>query len=289
MRRVCLVSLAAFLLLLSVGCAPGEPGAFEAGREIAVVSREDGSGTRGVFVELFGLEYKAEGIRKDITTREAIVTNNTGVMLTRIADDRYAIGYLSLGSLSPLVKAVDIAGVAPTAENVKNGTYMATRTFYLATKGEQSSSAQDFLTFIASADGQSVVSESYIAVSDDAPPYRGSNPGGRIVLAGSSSVSPVVEKLREAYLLRNPDAQIEIQMSDSSTGMKAVADGICDIGMSSRVLKESESQVMTAMPIALDGIVVVVNPQNPVNSLTVKQVRDVFSGNITKWGDLRHE
>ncbi len=261
---------------------------FDVSREIHVISREEGSGTRGAFVELFGIQQKdSSGNEIDYTTEEARIVNNTAVMMTSVAGDKYSIGYISLGSLNDTVKALKIDGVEPTADNVKSGEYKIARPFIIATKGEISKVVQDFVEFIMSSDGQKVVEENgYIPVSDN-PAYSGDNPSGKIVIAGSSSVYPIMEKLKEAYLAINSNAQIEVQQSDSTTGINSVIDGICDIGMASRELKESELDVgLTPITIAMDGIVVIVNKQNPVDGMTSKQVRDIFTGEITQWSEV---
>ena len=270
------------------GSQDGTP-AFDTAKAISVVSREDGSGTRGAFIELFGIEVKGDdGSKKDTTTKEAVIAKQTDVMMQNIASDKYAIGYISLGSLSDMVKAVKIDGVEATAANVKNGSYLVARPFNIATKGQPAGLAGDFIDFILSADGQAVVGASYIAIADGAPAYAGEKPAGKIVVAGSSSVTPVMEKLKEAYLKVNPGAVIEIQQSDSSAGMTGAMDGTCDIGMASRELKDSELAQLTATQIALDGIAVIVNNGNPVAGLSSAQVKSIFTGEAVKWSDV-HE
>ena len=265
----------------------GNTPAFNHGKDIVVVSREDGSGTRGAFIELFGIEQKNDdGTKKDLTTKEAIIAKQTDVMMTNIASNPYAIGYISLGSLNDTVKALQIEGVIPTAENVKSGTYPIARPFNIATGSDVSPLAEDFMGFILSADGQAVVANSYIPVVDDAPAYAGSKPAGKIVVAGSSSVMPIMEKLKEAYLLLNPNAAIEIQMSDSSAGITGAIDGTCDIGMASRALKDSELEQLTSTQIALDGIAVIVNRDNPTESLSKAQARAIFIGETLTWGEI---
>lgn len=255
---------------------------------ISVVSREDGSGTRGAFIELFGVEEKdADGNKVDNTTIDANITNNTAVMMSTVAGDPYAIGYISLGSLNDTVKAVKIDGAEATAENIKAGEYKISRPFNIATNGEVSEAAQDFINFILSEEGQTVVSENnYIAI-DDVQDYETTQAEGKVVVAGSSSVTPVMEKLKEAYAEVNPNAEIEIQQSDSTTGMTSTIDGICDIGMASRELKDSEKEAgLTATVIALDGIAVIVNNENPVEDLTADQVKSIYVGETTVWGDV---
>ncbi len=270
------------------GSQDGTP-AFDTAKAISVVSREDGSGTRGAFIELFGIEVKGDdGSKKDTTTKEAVIAKQTDVMMQNIASDKYAIGYISLGSLSDMVKAVKIDGVEATAANVKNDSYPVARPFNIATKGQPAGLAGDFIDFILSADGQAVVGASYIAIADGAPAYAGEKPAGKIVVAGSSSVTPVMEKLKEAYLKVNPGAVIEIQQSDSSAGMTGAMDGTCDIGMASRELKDSELAQLTATQIALDGIAVIVNNGNPVAGLSSAQVKSIFTGEAVKWSDV-HE
>lgn len=270
-----------------VGCS-NDAAEFDTSKTISVVSREDGSGTRGAFIELFGIEVKGDnGSKKDMTTKEAVIAKQTDVMMTNIAGDKYAIGYISLGSLNETVKALQIDGVDASAENVQNGTYPVARPFNIATKGEPTGLAQDFIGFILSADGQAVVANSYIAVDENAPAYAGSKPAGKIVVAGSSSVTPVMEKLKEAYAEINPDAAIEIQLSDSSAGMTGAIDGTCDIGMASRALKDSELEQLTATQIALDGITVIINNENPASGLTKEQIRSIFTGELTKWSEIQ--
>lgn len=262
---------------------------FDTSKSISVNSREDGSGTRGAFIELFGVEEKdANGNKIDNTTLEANITNSTSVMMTSVAGDPYAIGYVSLGSLNDSVKAVKIDGAEATTENVSNGSYKVSRPFNIATKGDVSEVAQDFIDFIMSADGQAIVEENHYIKVAGAEAYAGSAPEGKIVVAGSSSVSPVMEKLKEAYLAVNPNADIEIQTSDSTTGMTSAIDGICDIGMASRELKDSETEAgLTSTVIALDGIAVIVNNENPIDELTSEQVKSIFVGDTTSWADVQ--
>ena len=292
--------LASFLLLLvfavSVLTACGAPAAtdasdagvaFDTSKEIVVVSREEGSGTRGAFIELFGIEVKNDdGSKTDMTTKEAIITNQTNVMMTTVAGNEYAIGYVSLGSLNDTVKALQIDGVTPSAENVKNGSYAIARPFNIVTGDSVSELAQDFMDFILSAEGQAVVATGYIAVDDGAAPYAGSKPAGKIVVAGSSSVTPIMEKLKEAYIAVNPDATIEIQQSDSSAGINGAIDGTCDIGMASRDLKDSELESLACTQIALDGIAVIANNSNPLVGLTKEQVRAIFTGELLVWSEV---
>lgn len=258
---------------------------FDTNAEITVVSREDGSGTRGAFIELFGVEEKDENDEKiDNTTEEAVIANSTAVMMTTVAGDDYAIGYASLGSLDDSIKALKVDGVEPSVDTVKDGSYKIARPFNIATKDKVSETAQDFINFIMSADGQAIVEENgYIAVSEGE--FTSSHAEGKIVVAGSSSVTPVMEKLKEAYLAVNDKAEIEIQESDSTTGMTAAMEGTCDIGMASRELKDSESE-LTATAIAMDGIAVIVNNNNTLDDITSDQVKNIFVGDVTSWSEL---
>ena len=269
--------------------ASAATGDFDNSEYINVVSREDGSGTRGAFIELFGVEEKNDaGEKIDNTTDEAIITNSTDVMLTTVSGDEYSIGYVSLGSLNDSVKAVSIDGAEATVDNIKSGDYTIARPFNIATKGTPSDVAQDFINFIMSADGQAVISDNkYIPVDDGAAAFESNGASGKVVVAGSSSVTPVMEKLKEAYVAVNSGAEIEIQESDSTTGMTAAMDGTCDIGMASRELKDSETEGgLTATVIAMDGIAVIVNKDNDVDELTSDQVKAVYTGETTTWEDL---
>ena len=289
---VVIMALAAF-----TGCSndEGEGGgdaAFDGAKEIGVLTREDGSGTRSAFIELFGIEEEDEnGETVDKTVETAVTTNSTSVMMTTVAGDPYSIGYISLGSLNDTVKALQIDGVDATAENVENETYPVSRPFNIAYKeGELSATAQDFVDFIMSADGQAVIEEEgYIPVSD-AEAYAGTPEAGEVVLHGSSSVTPVMEKLAEAYMAINSDVTVTVQQSDSSTGMTDAIEGTCDIGMASRAVKDEElSQGLTATTIAMDGIAVIVNVECPVTNLTSEQVKDIFTGATTVWEEVMGE
>lgn len=277
-----------FAVMLALTLCASSASALAASGTITVVSREDGSGTRGAFVELMGVEVKAEdGSKTDMTTEEAVIANSTDVVMQNVASDPNAIGYISLGSLNETVKAVSVDGVAPSVETVADGSYKVARPFYIATKGEPGELAADFIAFILSAEGQAVVGESYIKVDDAAPAFEGALPEGKLVIAGSSSVTPVMEKLVEAYLALNDKATIEIQMSDSTAGMTGAIDGTCDIGMASRELKESEAAELNGTVIAMDGIAVVVNNDSDVQNLTSEQVRAIYTGEIEDWADVQ--
>ena len=268
--------------------ASAATGDFDNSEYINVVSREDGSGTRGAFIELFGVEEKNDaGEKIDNTTDEAIITNSTDVMLTTVSGDEYSIGYVSLGSLNDSVKAVSIDGAEATVDNIKSGDYTIARPFNIATKGTPSDVAQDFINFIMSADGQAVISDNkYIPVDDGAAAFESNGASGKVVVAGSSSVTPVMEKLKEAYVAVNSGAEIEIQESDSTTGMTAAMDGTCDIGMASRELKDSETEGgLTATVIAMDGIAVIVNKDNAVEDITMDEIKAIYTGSKTTWSD----
>ncbi len=261
---------------------------FNSKKPITVLSREDGSGTRGAFIELFGIEKKdANGKKVDYTTDEAAITNSTAVMLTSVAGDNYAIGYVSLGSLNNSVKAVKIDGAVATVSNINNGSYKISRPFNIAVKEVLTPVAQDFVNFILSDKGQKVIAANkYIQVA--AKSYISSKASGKIVVSGSSSVSPVMEKLIEAYKSENPNAKIELQTSDSTTGVTNAINGTCDIGMASRSLKDSEkSKGVQEVTIAIDGIAVIVNKSNPTENLSKAQVEQIFTGKTLKWNEVK--
>ena len=262
---------------------------FNSKKSISVLSREDGSGTRGAFIELFGIEKKdANGKKIDYTTDEAAITNSTAVMLTSVAGDNYAIGYVSLGSLNDSVKAVKIDGADATVANINNGSYKISRPFNIAVKEGLSPVAQDFVNFIVSDDGQKIIAANKYIKIQNTKPYSSNKASGKVVVAGSSSVSPVMEKLIEAYKGVNPNAKIELQTSDSTTGVTNAINGTCDIGMASRALKDSEkAKGVQEITIAIDGIAVIVNKLNPVADMTKTQVEQIFTGNITKWSAVK--
>lgn len=278
------VLCAAAALCLTAGAAMAE---FDADKAIDVIAREDGSGTRGAFVELTGVEQKVDGKKVDMTTEDAQITNNTAVMMTTVAGDEYAIGYISLGSLNETVKAVKVEGAEATAQNVADGIYTLARPFNIAWKEDALSDAgRDFIAYIMSAEGQAIVNENGYVGSADAPAYEAKDVSGKVVVAGSSSVSPVMEKLAEAYKAVNANVDIEIQTSDSTTGMTGAMEGSCEIGMASRELKEAEATALTHEAIAMDGIAVIVNNSNPVEELTVEQIAAIYTGEATVWSEL---
>ena len=260
---------------------------FDTSKDISVVSREDGSGTRGAFIELTGVEEKdADGNKVDNTTLDASITNSTSVMMTTVAGDDYAIGYASLGSLNDTVKAVKVGGVEATADNINAGTYTLARPFNIVTGDSVSEVAQDFINYIMSEDGQKIISDNGYIEVENTGSFTSSKVKGSIVVAGSSSVTPVMEKLKEAYAKVNSNASIEIQESDSTTGVNSAIEGTCDIGMASRDLKDEEKGVK-ATAIAKDGIAVIVNNNNTIDDLTVDQIKDIFTGAVTTWADVK--
>ena len=281
-KRIVMVSAIIMAFVAFAGCGR------TANDSITVISREDGSGTRGAFIELFKIEEKdTNGNKVDYTTEDADITNSTSVMMTSVAGNAKAIGYISLGSLNDSVKAVMIDGAEATVKNIKSGAYKVSRPFNIATKGTVSEATQVFIDFILSSEGQAIVEENgYISAGNNGA-FSGSTITGKVVAAGSSSVTPVMEKLKEAYIAVNPNAEIEIQQSDSTTGMNSVIEGICDIGMASRELKDSEIEAgLTPIVMAMDGIAVIVNNENTIGELTSEQVKAIFTGKITHWGEI---
>lgn len=298
-KFIAVLSMAAMIGTLAVGCgksneeSKGEDAKVEAGSDwdssmdITIVSREDGSGTRGAFIELFGVEEKQGDEKVDMTTEEAQITNSTSVMLTTVAGDEYAIGYVSLGSLDDSVKAVKIDGAEATAENIKNDSYKVSRPFNIATKkGLDNEVAKDFINFIMSKEGQEVVAENGYIGDDSAAAFSGSNPSGKAVVGGSSSISPVMEKLIEAYKAVNANAEIELQTTDSTTGMTSAIDGSYDIGMASRELKDEEAAELDSQVIATDGIAVIVNKANTTDELSGDQVKAIYTGEALTWDEV---
>ena len=279
--------LTAGLLTGCGGSSSDTAGADDA--EITVVSREDGSGTRGAFVELFGVQDEDDkGEKTDMTTEDATITSSTEVVMTTVAGNKNAIGYCSLGSLNDTVKAVKIDGVEATVDNINNGKYAISRPFNIATNGTPSEVTQDFINYILSEDGQKIVEENGYIKASDAGAFKSNGAKGKIVVAGSSSVSPVMEKLMEAYKKVNTGADVELQESDSTTGMKNAIAKTCDIGMASRDLKDSETSAgLKAIVIAKDGITVVVNKENSIDNLTKDQVNNIYRGKITTWGEVK--
>lgn len=279
---------AVLLMAAGAGSCCFAAGKWNKKSQINVISREDGSGTRGAFIEIFGIEKKnAEGKKIDYTTEEAAITNSTAVMLSSVAGDKYAIGYVSLGSLNNSVKALKIDGAEASVENINNGSYKISRPFNIAVKDNLSAVATDFVNYILSDEGQNVIAANkYIKVKTSGS-FQTKAPKGKVVVAGSSSVSPVMEKLIEAYKKINPNATLELQTSDSTTGVTNAINGTCDIGMASRSLKSSEKEKgVNEVTIAIDGIAVIVNQENPTVGLTKAQVESIFTGKVEKWNKI---
>lgn len=257
---------------------------------ISVLTREEGSGTRGAFIELLGIEEKnADGKKVDKTIDTAETTNSTSVMITTVQGNKAAIGYISLGSLDKSkVKALKVDGAEATTDNVKSGEYKVSRPFNIATKGDTTGVASDFIKFILSADGQAVVEKNGYISEGNTGAYKASGQKGKITIGGSSSVTPVMEKLKEAYVKVNPDVTIDVQQNDSSSGMKGAIEGIYDIGMASRDVKDSEKEAgLNSIKIALDGIAVIVNKDNTLDSITSEQIKNIYTGSLTKWSEIK--
>ena len=302
-KTVCLLCAAVMSLGLFAGCQSGGDSSasgsssgstnasaadFDANQSINVITRESGSGTRGAFIELFGIEEKdADGNKVDKTTEEASVQSSTNAVLTTVAGDETAIGYISLGSLNDDVKALKIDGAEASVANVKDGTYKVSRPFNIAYKGTPSEQAQDFVNFILSTEGQEVVEEAGFIPLDDTKPFESNNASGKVVISGSSSVTPVMEKLQEADQKINANVTIEIQQTDSTNGMKDAMTGTCDIGMASRELKDSELESLTSTTIATDGIAVIVNKANSFDDLTSDAIKAIFTGEAVNWSDVK--
>lgn len=306
-KFIALLSMVSMMAVAATGCGSSDAAAddtadtqteagaedtgaseWDAANEITIVSREDGSGTRGAFIELFGVEEKIDDEKVDMTTEEAQITNSTSVMMTTVAGNEYAIGYISLGSLDESVKALKIDGAEATAENIKSGDYKVSRPFTIVTKETiDNEVAQDFVNFIMSTEGQAVVEENgYIAV-DGVEAFEGTQPSGKAVVGGSSSVSPVMEKLIEAYKAVNANAEIELQTTDSTTGVTSTLDGSYDIGMASRELKDTEtSEGAQGIVMATDGIAVIVNLGSPVDELSSEQVKGIYTGETLTWDEV---
>ena len=279
---------AVLLMAAGAGSCCFAAGKWNKRSQINVISREDGSGTRGAFIEIFGIEKKNdEGKKIDYTTEEAAITNSTAVMLSSVAGDKYAIGYVSLGSLNNSVKALQIDGAEASVENINNGSYKISRPFNIAVKDNLSAVATDFVNYILSDEGQNVIAANkYIKVKTSGS-FQTKAPKGKVVVAGSSSVSPVMEKLIESYKKINPNATLELQTSDSTTGVTNAINGTCDIGMASRSLKSSEKEKgVNEVTIAIDGIAVIVNQENPTVGLTKVQVESIFTGKVEKWNKI---
>ena len=296
-KFITVVAMTAMVGTLAVGCGKSDSkdngsdkkseSSWDSSNDITILSREDGSGTRGAFIELFGIEEKKDGEKVDMTTDDAQITNSTSVMLTTVAGDDYAIGYVSLGSLNDTVKALKIDGEEATEQNIKDGKYKICRPFNIATKkGADNELAKDFISYIMSKEGQQVISDNGYIGDDSAEAYAGTKPSGKVVVGGSSSVSPVMEKLIEAYKKVNTGAEIELQTTDSTTGMTSAIDGSYDIGMASRELQDDEKDKLDSQAIATDGIAVIVNKNNTTDELSSDQVKDIYTGNAVAWDEV---
>ena len=266
----------------------GESGDLAKLGQIAVISREDGSGTRGAFTEITGLLEKNGDQEVDNTTASATVQNSTNGVMTTVAGNPSAIGYISLGSLNDTVKALTLEGVEATPENILSGDYKLARPFLLVTKGEpkEGSLEADFIKFALSKDGQAIAEQEGYVKNEKAEDYKPGNVSGEITVAGSTSVTPLMEKLVEAYKKVNSGANIQIQSNGSSAGITAAAEGTAQIGMSSRELKDEEKTNVQGIVLAQDGIAVIVNKENPAKDITMEQIKNIFNGSMAAWGDL---
>lgn len=288
-KKILATAAAGLIVMASLaGCgstgSSSSAGGFDTKSNISVITREDGSGTRSAFIELTGVQEEKDGTKTDNTLSTAIVQSSTQAVLTGVAGDPTAIGYISLGSLNDTVKAAKIDGVEPTSETVKDGSYKISRPFNIATKDNLSEAAQNFIDYILSKEGQEIVNKDYVEAVDNAEPFAGAKGKGKVKVGGSTSVSPVMEKLAEAYQKVNKDVTVEVNTSDSSTGMSQAAEGTVDIGMASRELKDSETaKGIKGTVIAKDGIAVIVNKSNTVEDIKLDQLKGIYTGSITTW------
>ena len=296
-KFITVVAMTAMVGTLAVGCGKSDSkdnssdkkseSSWDSSNDITILSREDGSGTRGAFIELFGIEEEKNGEKVDMTTDEAQITNSTSVMMTTVGGDDYSIGYVSLGSLDDSVKALKIDGAEATAENIKAGKYKVSRPFIIAVKKDMKNEvAKDFINYVMSEEGQKIVSDNGYIPVDGAKPYSGKEVSGKVVVGGSSSVSPVMEKLIEGYKAVNSKANVELQTTDSTTGMTSTIDGSYDIGMASRDLKDDEAAKLQNTVIATDGIAVIVNKNNTTDELSADQVKSIYTGDATTWDEV---
>lgn len=256
--------------------------------KITVISREDGSGTRGAFIELTGIEEKdSNGNKTDNTKKDALICKSTDVVLTQVSGDKNAIGYISFGSLNDTVKALKVEGVEPSTATIESGDYKIVRPFNIAVKDGLSDAAQDFENYILSSEGQDIIEKAgYIKIDKSAAAYASNNASGKVVVSGSSSVTPVMEKLAEAYQKANTNVTVDVQQSDSSTGIKYAINGTSDIGMASRDISDDElSQGIKSVTIAQDAIAVIVNKDNAVDDITMDEIKAIYTGSKTTWSD----
>lgn len=288
-KKILATAAAGLIVMASLaGCgstgSSSSAGGFDTKSNISVITREDGSGTRSAFIELTGVQEEKDGTKTDNTLSSAIVQSSTQAVLTGVAGDPTAIGYISLGSLNDTVKAAKIDGVEPTSETVKDGSYKISRPFNIATKDNLSEAAQNFIDYILSKEGQEIVNKDYVEAVDNAEPFAGAKGKGKVKVGGSTSVSPVMEKLAEAYQKVNKDVTVEVNTSDSSTGMSQAAEGTVDIGMASRELKDSETaKGIKGTVIAKDGIAVIVNKSNTVEDIKLDRLKGIYTGSTTTW------
>lgn len=288
-KKILATAAAGLIVMASLaGCgstgSSSSTGGFDTKSNISVITREDGSGTRSAFIELTGVQEEKDGTKTDNTLSTAIVQSSTQAVLTGVAGDPTAIGYISLGSLNDTVKAAKIDGVEPTSETVKDGSYKISRPFNIATKDNLSEAAQNFIDYILSKEGQEIVNKDYVEAVDNAEPFAGAKGKGKVKVGGSTSVSPVMEKLAEAYQKVNKDVTVEVNTSDSSTGMSQAAEGTVDIGMASRELKDSETaKGIKGTVIAKDGIAVIINKSNTVEDIKLDQLKGIYTGSTTTW------
>lgn len=270
--------------------------------QIRPITREMGSGTRSAFVDIFDIKAHRGGKKIDAISQKAEVTNSTGVMILSVSNAKNAIGYISLGSLNERVKALKIDGVAPSVANVGNKSYKIVRPFNVAFKRDSKNALiADFLRFTQSKNAVQIIQKAgYIALPSDnqntlkgtktspQSDYKSQDLQGKLVIAGSSSITPLMEKLQEAYIALNPRAEVEILQSDSTMGINATSENIADIAMVSRELTKGEiARGLVVQVLAMDALVVIVNKNNALENLGADAIRQIFLGQITKWSELK--
>jgi phosphate transport system substrate-binding protein len=262
---------------------------WDASRQVNVIARDPGSGTHAAFIELLGIEVSADGNVTDNTYIGAYIAPSTGGVITTVAGDEFAIGYISMGAMNTSVRALSVDGIAATVENVQNGTYPVFRSFYMAVQPVLSPEAAAFLAFIQSAEGQDVIAgRNYVpAFASPAAFVAPEGLSGTVVAAGSTSMTDITQRLAEAFEAVVPGVSVEVHSSGSGAGITAAIDGIADIGLTSRAIRDGElEQGVISETMAHDGIVVVVNNSSPVTALTSSQIHDIFVRDVTRWNEV---
>lgn len=285
-KIVCFASALLVAAAAFTGC--GGKKAFDGSKNISVVAREDGSGTKSAFMEIIGLKGKAD-------VSGVIIATGTAGVLAEVRSNPLAVAYESLGYVTDDVKMLKVDGVEPTVENIKNGTYKIARplnvVYQEATVADGVCKA--YLEFLQSADAQKIITEKgYVSTNDGAQEYKiQSGLTGKIGISGSTSLQPLMIELAKKFESLQSGVTVSVSGGGSGTGYKNAKEGVSEFGMISETFNSEKADNCTSYEVAKDGIAVIVNKANTNDNIALDTLKNIYNceagdSAVTKWDQV---